>query len=287
MQKLNELLKSICRLSINEIGCFYLKNYGLPKNLISQVFAQAKWFFALPQEEKNQIALVPGTNCGYVGRWNERNLNESLMLSTEIFPEKVGIGSDAIEAPIQWLKGQTEFREVLWQSFTACHSMGLRVLQAFAIALKLPETYFTDLHSQQNHHEVLHYYPALVQPPKPEQTRFDDHTDWGSITFLFQNGEGLKVYTNTGEWILAPAIPDTVLVMIANLMQRWTNDKLSATKHGVSNPSEFHSANERYSLAYLLAPNYNAEITCIESCLGANESPKYAPILTSEYYNLK
>ncbi len=275
--------------AIHEIGCFYIKNSGLPNNLISQVFAQIKWFFALPQEEKNQIPMVAdGTSRGYIAQWKEELLNESFIFSKEIFIDEVGVGSYAIEAPNHWLKGQPEFREVLWQSYSACHDVTTILLQALAIALKLPESYFTDLHSEQNHNALLHHYPSLVQPPKPGQTRFDEHSDLGSISLLFQDETGgLQVCTTSGEWIAAPSIPDTVLVIVADLIQRWTNDKFRATKHQVPLPAEFHSANQRYSFAFFASPNNDAEITCIESCLDPGELPKYPPITTNEYFNQK
>ncbi len=81
--------------------------------------------------------------------------------------------------------------------------------------------------------------------------------------------------------------PNTAIVFIADVMQRWTNDKLPATKHRVLMPANARSLPERYSLAFFLSPGDDTEITCIENCLDTGESPKYPPIVTKEYYKQK
>lgn len=157
-------------------------------------------------------------------------------------------------------------------------------MQAFAVGLKLPESYFTRLHTKQNYTVRLLHYPQLSQPPKNGQPQLGEHSDWGSITLLFQDEvEALEVCTAQGEWIAAPSIPDTVLVNTGDLMQRWTNDRFRSTKHRVRIPTEFSMAQERYSIAFFTEPNYDTEIVCIDSCKEANELAKYPPILTGQY----
>jgi isopenicillin N synthase-like dioxygenase len=276
----------------NEIGFFYLKNHGVPKTLITQAFAQTKWFFALPLEVKNQLSwLGDETNRGYDGLEQQRldpdkpgELRESFAFSKEVNSDKLGVVRHNLGGPNKWPPDQTEFREVLLQFFNACHEATFRVLQAFAISLKLPESYFTNLHTLQNYTVRLFHYPPVLQPPKPEQMRCGEHSDWGSITLLFQDeAQGLEVCTTSGEWIAASSIPDTIVVNTGDMMQRWTNDRLRSTKHRVSIPTEFNLTKPRYSIAFFAVPNFNAEITCIDSHLDENESPKYPPILTREY----
>jgi ABC-type multidrug transport system fused ATPase/permease subunit len=107
-----------------------------------------------------------------------------------------------LDVPNQWPENPPAFRQVLQQFFQASQECALNILEALAIALQLPNSYFTDLHSQQNHAGVFNYYPNISQAPKLGQTRFFEHTDLGSITLLFQDqGGGLEVYTPQGEWI--------------------------------------------------------------------------------------
>ncbi|MBW4687720.1 MAG: isopenicillin N synthase family oxygenase [Komarekiella atlantica HA4396-MV6] len=278
--------------AIQEVGCFYLKN-GVRQNSIDQAFAQAERFFALPLEEKQKVAsAVTGRSRGYIpfekmfiGN-QPGQLHESFSFANELDPNKAGVDSyaEALDVPNQWPQNPPEFRQVMEQFFFACQESALSVLEALAIALQLPSSYFTKLHSQQNHAGVFNYYPNISQAPKTGQTRFYEHTDLGSITLLFQDqGGGLEVYTPTGEWITTSSVPDTVLVMPADMMSRWTNDKLCAAPHRVSVPNDFKAVKERYSFSFFVIPNYDVEVTCLESCLKADESPKYTPTFVGDH----
>ncbi len=278
-------------LAIHEVGCFYLKNYGISKTLIAQVFSQAECFFALTENEKEQASFFPDRNLrGYHNfkkSEDQHNANELMTegfhFGKEITPDEVGVIKDPFFEPNKW-PHQTNFRKVMMEFFTVCHESALRVFQALAISLKLPEDYFTNLYSEQNHGIVWHHYPSIYQPPELGKIYLAEHTDIGTLTFLFQDSEGLEVYTNTGEWVVAPFIPDAIIVLVADLMQRWTNDKFCATRHRVVVPTQSHSAKQRYSCAFFTGPNYDTSINCIKSCLDINEIAKYPPILAQEYF---
>lgn len=270
--------------AIYEVGCFYL-SHAVPQTLVEQVFSQAHGFFARPQEEKNQARLLPGASRGYVTRGQERVLLEAFNFGLDVVSDEAGVTRQGFAEPNRWPQDQPEFREVLLKFFNTCREASFSILQALAIALKLPDSYFTDFHIERNFNTSINHYPSLRQPPSPGKTRFAEHTDYGSITLVFQDETaGLEVCTNAGEWIAAPVFPGTVLVILADLMQRWTNDKFRATKHRVPLPSKFPSE-PRYSIIYFESPDYDAEITCLANCLDANETPKYPPILVHEYIN--
>lgn len=271
--------------ALQEMGCFYLKNHDIPTTLIAQAFAQAKRFFALPLEEKKQVALTEKCHRGYMPMGMSTILSEQFYFGREMNPEELDKLDHPFHQPNQWLQSQPEFREVMLQFFTACHTSTLKVLEALAIALKLPESYFAELHSEQNHAMGLHHYPGASEPPKTENIRLGEHTDGNTITYVFQHEvEGLEICTKTGERVPVPLIPDTVVVMAGEILQRWTNNKVYATKHQVAIPFACEFIQPRYSFAFFGSPNNDAEIACPESCLGANETANYPPILTSEFY---
>ncbi|MBP5973799.1 isopenicillin N synthase family oxygenase [Brasilonema sp. CT11] len=279
-------------LAIHEVGCFYLTNYGISQNLITQAFSQAESFFALPEDEKEQVSFFPDRNLrGYHNfkknedRHNANELmTEGFHFGKEITPDKVGDIEDPFFEPNKWPKNPAQFREVMMEFFNFCHESALKVLQALAIALQIPEDYFTNLYSEQNHGMVWHHYPSIYHPPEKGKVYLTEHTDIGSLTFLFQDSEGLEVYTNSGEWVVAPFIPGAIIVLVADLMQRWTNDKFRATPHRVIVPTQLHSAKQRYSCAFFTGPNYDAPISTIKTCLDKDEIPKYPPILAKEYF---
>lgn len=107
----------------------------------------------------------------------------------------------------------------------------------------------------------LFYPPVNRENAKEGQLRCGEHSDYGSITLLFQGSDGLQVTpplchthvgssrnlrvdphvlnvqvrSRSGEFISVPIIPGAVLVNIADLMQRWTSDHfVSAVSSGLS-----------------------------------------------------
>ena len=77
-----------------------------------------------------------------------------------------------------------------------------------------------------------------------------------------------------------PAIPGTFVVNLGDLMARWTNDRWRSTLHRVVNPPrDAQGSTRRQSMAFFHQPNWDAEITCLPTCLGAGEQPKYRPVI--------
>ncbi|CAH3034846.1 unnamed protein product, partial [Porites lobata] len=86
------------------------------------------------------------------------------------------------------------------------------------------------------------YYPMIsdLSKIKPGQIRCGEHTDYGGITLLFQDDVGgLEVINNVdGQFVSATPMRGAVLVLIADLMQRWTSDRYKSVVHRVLIPEE-------------------------------------------------
>ena len=81
----------------HQIGFFYLKNPGIPSQLLEELFVQTKAFFDLPDAAKQQIAWNNElSNRGYVGIERERldpakpgDLKEAFNVGKEINPQLI------------------------------------------------------------------------------------------------------------------------------------------------------------------------------------------------------
>ncbi|MBH8578395.1 isopenicillin N synthase family oxygenase [Nostocaceae cyanobacterium CENA369] len=261
----------------HEIGFMYLQNPGISKDLIQQVFALSKSFFNLPLAVKQQLAWSSEfSNAGYVGIERERlDPNKPGDLK-----EAFNVGKAELTCPAVFSMSLAKNPEIL-AFFEACTEIANKVLQAFALALELPEDFFTTRHNRQHHTLRSLHYPPLQTPAKPRQVRAGEHSDYGSLTLLFQDEVGgLEVQTKTGDWIAAPAIPDTIVLNTGDLMQRWTNHVFCSTKHRVIIPNDSRVKQSRYSIAFFCHPNDDTEIACLDY---RQEKPIYPPILAGEY----
>jgi isopenicillin N synthase-like dioxygenase len=158
--------------------------------------------------------------------------------------------------------------------------LGRKLMQAFALALGLEETYFDHwLNWPMTTLGLLHYPPQTGRITEA-QIGAGAHSDYGVLTMLAQDDAGgLQVRNASGDWIDAPPVPGSFVVNIGDMMERWTNGVFTSTLHRVVNVS----GQERYSLPYFFDPDFNAEVVCLETCLAPGETPKYPPTTSGQH----
>ena len=262
----------------HEIGFFYIKNHGIDTNLIEQVFDYSKYFFDLPLEEKQKIACKNALTL-------EALQGYAVMKTEDFKPDQFSDFKESLNF-LELDKFPTDFfiPPAIPTFIKACTEVGNNILQAFSLALELPEDFLTTKHNKKQHDLRLLHYPALQQTAKPQQIRIGEHTDFGTTTLLFQDDVGgLEVQNKSGDWIAAPNITDTILVNTGDIMQRWTNDIFCSTKHRVIIPDENKAKCSRYSVAFFCNPNLDTEITCLETCQ-KDKPPIYSPIIVGESF---
>lgn len=274
------------------VGFMYLKNHGVAEDLLERVFQQSEQFFSLPLETKQQLAWTEAfSNRGYVGIRRERlnpdrpgDAKECFNIGKEADLSASPSSAEAALVQNRWLPEDEPFRQTMLSFFDACIEAADRVLQAFALALQLPPSFLVDLHQKRENTLRLLHYPPLEAELEPDQIRAGEHSDYGSITLLFQDDVGgLEVQSRSGEWLFAPCIPNTVLVNTGDLMERWTNDIFRSTKHRVGVPTGDRANRSRYSIAFFCHPDMDAEIQCIDSCQNPANPAKYPPILAGDH----
>ncbi|CAN9498877.1 unnamed protein product [Ophioblennius macclurei] len=277
LQKLGKELK----IAFSEIGFIFLKNSGISEEEVQRVMDINKTFFVQPDELKQPFCrktFSQSPNHGWVSLQSERlnprrpgDLKEAFNVSS-LHPDIKWPSSGSLQ----------DFREIHLSFFQRCKELTLRVLRVMAIALDLDPDVFLSKHrligTAENGTTLrsLFYPPVNSRTVKQDQLRCGEHSDYGSITLLFQSSQGLQVRTRSGEFITAPLIPGAVLINIADLMQRWTSDALNSVVHRVLLPSAEDSST-RQSLAFFAHPDNEALITC---CDGSN---KYPPVKAGEY----
>ncbi|MBE9178275.1 isopenicillin N synthase family oxygenase [Oculatella sp. LEGE 06141] len=271
--------------AFHQVGFLYLKSVGMPPGLLEQMFAQSQQFFQQPLAVKQSLAWSTAIcNRGYVAIARERlnpaqpgDLKEAFNMGRERPRE----ANDPTLTNV-WPSALPYFRETALAFYEACTALVAEILQAMALSLRLPSDFWVSRHCQQQHTLRLLHYPPLVNPPDPGQLRAGAHSDYGSITLLFQDAiGGLEVQTASGEWTIAPPLADTVLINLGDLMERWTNHTFRSTQHRVVIPA--NAARSRYSIAFFCHPDDEVEVACLEPCQSSSHPPLYPPILAKDY----
>lgn len=273
-----------------DAGFFYIKNHGIEPQVFDAVYAQGQKFFALPAQEKMTIYIgINDRNRGYSPMLEEKlskkgDLKESFDLALELPEDDADVQNGArLYGPNLWPdeKVLPGFRATIYDDYyLRVLDLGRHVLQAFALALGLPEDYFAArTRKPMCNLRVLHYPPqeGLIDP---DMLGCGAHSDYECFTLLAQSDTGgLQVQNADGEWIEAPPIEGTFVVNIGDMMARWTNDVFASTPHRVIN----RSGRERMSLPFFFGADYYATIECLETCQSENNPPKYAPVMAGDY----
>src|SRR5579871_639018 len=252
-----------------DVGFFYLKNFGIHPMQIGQVFAQSRLFFALPQARKNEL-LLHRTNRGYDGVGAQSfhpgkpgDLKESFRFTAEPNPNCPSAPDAAwsflANQPNRWPAELPQFRETMLSFLSRCEVLADEILAAIEEATGLPHRQLMKNHSRRNYTMRLLHYPAIQGPVQDGQERCGEHTDWGTITLLFQDGRGgLEVRRRTGEWTVAPPLADAVLVNVGDQLQALSAGRLVSTPHRVRASFSPHSALARYSVALFCFADFDA-----------------------------
>jgi isopenicillin N synthase-like dioxygenase len=140
-----------------------------------------------------------------------------------------------------------------------------KVLELFALGLEVDNgsKFFEPYHPLEASDDAtsgsilrLLYYPPLGPDYKKGiDIRAGAHSDYGSITLLFQKAgqSGLQILTQEGTWDNVPADKEgDILINIGDLLEYWTAGVLKSTIHRVTVPEG--SQEERYNIAYFCHP---------------------------------
>jgi isopenicillin N synthase-like dioxygenase len=280
-----------------EIGFLSVTGHGIPDAVIDDCYATARAFFDLPVTEKMRVAQPsPDQVRGYSAVGAEGlsysldtaspgDLKESLSVGPLDVPDEPYYTSEAAGphfAPNLWPTEPAGLRPAWERYFAAMADLSATIMETFAVALGLPETFFAD--KIDRHISMLRAlnYPDQIDEPLDGQLRAGAHSDYGSLTILRQEAApgGLQVRTRDGAWADVPVVPGALVVNIGDLMMQWTNDRWVSTMHRVVNPPrDVAGSARRISLVFFHQPNYDAEVASLDRTAVA----RYEPVSSGDH----
>ncbi|WMS41332.1 2-oxoglutarate and iron-dependent oxygenase domain-containing protein [Acuticoccus sp. MNP-M23] len=271
-------IASACR----EVGFFHVVNHNVDPALLAGAFDVAQRYFARPLDAKMQNALSADTNfCGYFPMKGEVTDPEIGADPKEGYD--IAFSSDRRHAALEWPPEPADLPGVLTRYHEALSALAQDLSRGFALALDLPEDFFTDRLDHPTSILRLLHYPAVShvadRAALPE-TGCGAHSDYGYLTILAQDDRGgLQVQTVDGAWIDVAPRAGAYLCNIGEMMARWTNNRFRATPHRVIRVA----TDSRYSVPFFFHPNADVMIETLPTCLGEGGVTDYAPITTGQY----
>ena len=267
------------RAACSEFGFLNVANLPLPEGLLERVSAKAREFFALPGEVKEAIGRSElDVISGYVGVAVEH-------LDTQQpgdLKESFSLNQASLGLLDRWHIPVAGFRETVLDLHDAGARACASLLQAMALSLDAPEDFFVDKHAPHAGTVRFFHYPPVEHQPGAGQLRAGSHTDYGTVTLVFQDSvEGLEALVD-GQWLTVPVVPGTVTVNVADLLSRWTNGIYRSPKHRVALPGA-DLKQSRYSTVFFYNPNSQVTVRCMDACCSADRPRQFPPIEAGEF----
>ena len=280
------------------LGFLVVAGHGVPAADGDTLYGEALKFFDRPLDEKLTVRRPrDDQNRGYIPYGEETLAKMHGGVTPPDYKEVFAIGPDDLPdepfytgslaypdfAANLWPRGSPGLKPAMLTYFEGMIHLARMLGHAYALALGLPEDFFVARLTKHSSQLRLLHYPAPSSELAPGQLRCGAHTDLGLTTILRNEAApgGLEVRTPHGEWIAAPAISNTFVVNLGDLMMRWTNDRWRSTPHRVGVPeAEARGRSRRLSIGFFVAPNYDVEVSCIDDAGGL---AKYPPITVRDY----
>ncbi|KAK7529179.1 hypothetical protein IWX49DRAFT_595772 [Phyllosticta citricarpa] len=291
-----------------EAGFVYLKNIPIPEWAVETTFKHSSQFFARPQDQKDILAWYSAkANRGYVAHGREKVTRadfagnvDALRKAVPDLKESMEIGrDDEPDCPNMWPDEIDDegkmFKSTMKEFWRACASLHQDIMKAVALGLGLKVDWFNEYIGQGDNTLRLLHYPevdkSIFQREDGQlQVRAGEHSDYGSLTLLFQDSRGgLQVLSPEGTYVDAKPISGTVVVNAGDLLARWSNDTIQSTKHRVVEPplqprqENLTKYPARYSIAYFCNPDFDKLIETIPNTYNKTSERKYPPVKSGEY----
>ncbi|OJD16780.1 hypothetical protein AJ78_03070 [Emergomyces pasteurianus Ep9510] len=241
-----------------DVGFFYLDLRGSAiLTDADQLFDVGEQLFELDLSEKRQYDFskqnsyfgYKETGAAVVDSKGNTDRNEFYNVSKD---DIFGI-SERLPAPDLLQKSRPLFKSFM----TNAHSIVITVLDLLNEKLHLPPSTLANLHRISGiSGDQVRMIKAPPQPPDDRRTALGQHTDFGSVTVLFNRVGGLQILPpgRDAEWCYVRPLPGHAIINLGDAMVKFTNGLLRSNIHRVVSPPDPQAETTRYSLVYFARP---------------------------------
>jgi len=232
----------------------------------SELFTIGQRLFSLPVPEKQKYDFKDrGSYFGYKGYGDgvidaagTRDRNEFYNVSKD---DILGM-SDPLPAPEVLYPHRPVLKSYMQQS----HAIVTLLLRLLNARLDLPPDTLPSKHRlYATSGDQVRFVHSPPQPVDDRKTALGEHTDFGSVTILFNRLGGLQVLPpNSNEWCYVKPLRHHAVVNLGDAMVKFTRGVLRSNIHRVVNPPGDQGDSTRMSLVYFARPEDDVVLKPLE-----------------------
>jgi len=247
-----------------ELGFFLIRGHGIDHQLLASLDVAARAFFALPDADKDAIAMARGGRAwrGWFPEGGELTSGrpdhkEGLYFGAELPADDPRVVAGIpLHGPNQFPAVPAALRPSVLAWIDAMTALGHALVRGVGIGLGLAPGWF-DEHLTADPTVLFRIFRYPPIPEAADGWGVAEHTDYGLLTILAHDGTpGLQVRSPDG-WIDVPAVEDTFVVNLGDMLERMTGGRYLSTPHRVRHQ---RVGRDRLSFPFFFDPGWDAEI---------------------------
>ncbi|USW52805.1 Putative oxoglutarate/iron-dependent dioxygenase, non-hem dioxygenase domain-containing protein [Septoria linicola] len=244
-------------------------------NLLSStdsLFSLAQKVFDLPVEEKVKYDMMgegsyfgyKGYGAGVIDRAGTKDRNEFWNVSKD---DVLGL-SERLRNPEVLIRDET--RDLVKRFMVGSHGIVKVILRALEGKLGLSGGGLEGLHRMEERSgDQMRWVKSPPQKVEDRRAALGEHTDFGSVTVLFNRLGGLQVLPpardgEKEEWAYVKPLKGHCVVNLGDAMVKFTAGILRSNLHRVVNPPGAQQDSTRYSLVYFNRPEDNVILKVLD-----------------------
>jgi len=251
-------------LALTSHGFFTITDHGISDEILTQSYKLSKDFFDLDENIKNTYAHPEKAGArGYTPFGKETAVGETTPDLKEFWHHgpQVDESFDSRIASNINVKEVQAFNDQCDLLFNQLNNLGIEVLRAIALILKLDSKFFDDWALKGNSILRLIHYPPVLNSSNTLRARA--HGDINLITLLVGAEEsGLEVLSPDGDWVPIVAKSKSIVCNIGDMMELATRSQLKSTTHRVVD-NNTKTSKSRYSMPFFLHPSPEIDLCSI------------------------
>lgn len=251
-------------LALTSHGFFTITDHGISDEILTQSYKLSKDFFDLDENIKNTYAHPEKAGArGYTPFGKETAVGETTPDLKEFWHHgpQVDESFDSRIASNINVKEVQAFNDQCDLLFNQLNNLGIEVLRAIALILKLDSKFFDDWALKGNSILRLIHYPPVLNSSNTLRARA--HGDINLITLLVGAEEsGLEVLSQDGDWVPIVAKSKSIVCNIGDMMELATRSQLKSTTHRVVD-NNTKTSKSRYSMPFFLHPSPEIDLCSI------------------------